>query len=330
MQPINRREQEPQSPPPPSVEFHSPDQSISAVAGGLRALSQSSASSADDPWRLEAELQDHRAIRYDEIHELMLPIYRSYEDWMTEAIYSAWYEVRGRLLLVGCCTGGQLQRLAQRMPAKLLTAIDLAPEMTRRTREKVPSSIEVRTLPFDRFMPSVPFDVVAFTGSLAAMPDLKAACEHAARMTVLGSRLVICAANGDWEYQEAARSSRARLLYPGWFWHRLKNHSRLQRVAELRAESPTSPHPPLTAGRIAAGFEARFGVRDQKTDFGVSRLFQDVVAIDPAQALRTIGPTRETRPYHRTVERLRKLDAALQRRHPEGGGVLAMLLDRLR
>lgn len=303
---------------------------MGAVADGLRALSQSAVPSSEDPWRLEVERQDKRAVRYDEIHELTLPIYRAYEDWITEAIYSAWYEVRGRVLLVGCGTGAQLQRLALRMPAKLLTAIDLAPEMTRRAREKIPSTIEVRTIPFDRFMPSVPFDTIAFTGSLAAMPDLRAVCEHAAKMTVLGSRLVVCAANGDWEWSDPAKQRSVRLHYPSWYWHQLINRSHLARVANLRSEIPPSPHTELTPARITAGFEARFGLRDLKTEFGVSRLFQDVVAIDPRQALKTVGPTRESRPYMRTIDGLKKLDASFSKQKPDRGGLMAMLLDRLR
>ena len=329
MQPFDREPQTAIPPPPPSVETRTAAESTGAVADGLRALSQSVVP-PEDPWRLEVERQDKRAVRYDEIHELTLPIYRAYEDWITEAIYSAWYEVRGRVLLVGCGTGAQLQRLSLRMPAKLLTAIDLAPEMTRRAREKVPSTIEVRTIPFDRFMPSVPFDTIAFTGSLAAMPDLRAVCEHAAKMTVLGSRLVVCAANGEWEYSDPAKRGSARMLYPSWYWHRLLNRTQLARVASLQAAVPPSPHAELTPSRIATGFEARFGLRDLKTDFGITRLFEDVVAIDPRAALKTVGPTRETRPYMRTIDGLKKLDASFARQKPDRGGLMAMLFDRLR
>lgn len=332
MQPTDRDQQTATSsapPLPPPIETRTAAESAGAVADGLRALSQSSVP-PDDPWRLEVERQDRRAVRYDEIHELSLPVFRAYEDWMTEAIYSAWYEVRGRVLLVGCGTGAQLQRLALRMPAKMLTAIDVAPEMTRRAREKVPSNVEVRTIPFDRFMPSVPFDTIVFTGSLAAMPDLRAVCEHTAQMTVLGSRVVVCAANGDWEFADEAKRRSARMLYPGWYWHRLVNSSHLARVNSLAAAIPPSPHPALSPARIATGFEARFGLRDLKTEFGVTRLFEDALAIDPRSALKTVGPTREARPYMRTIERLKKHDAAFGKQNRDRGGVLAMLLDRLR
>jgi len=73
------------------------------LTNGLRALAGSHAAEAasDAAWRSEVERQDKRAVVYDAVYEGLLSCFRAYEDWTTEAIYSAWYEGRGRLLLVG-------------------------------------------------------------------------------------------------------------------------------------------------------------------------------------------------------------------------------------
>ena len=319
---------QPQLDQPTGEVVRSSGESTRDVAEGLRALAESSAQSADSGVDAEAERQNRRALVYDDLHEIIQPCFRSYEDWITEAIYSAWYEGRGRLLLVGCGTGGQLQRLVQRMPAKLITAIDISPQMTRRAREKVPATPDIRTVSFAGHQPVVPFDVVAFNGSLAAMPDLRAAAQHAAGMTLHGSRIVIYVRNGGWEWEDAAKRGSARMHHPLWYFHRWKNQARMVEVARM-SEGLASPHPLLTADKIGAAFEGRFGLRDQRTAFGVTRLFENVIAVPREQSLETVGQTRERRPWIRTIERLRGLDEAFEKRRPMGGGLLAMLYDKL-
>jgi SAM-dependent methyltransferase len=326
--------QQPQigSSPEQPVQTRSSGQSIDDVANGLRALANASPPAALPPTgdgvAAEIERQNRRAVVYDELYEVIQPCFRAYEDWTAEAIYSAWYEGRGRLLLVGCGTGAQLQRLAQRMPVKLITAIDVSPQMARRAREKAPGVPEVRTVAFANYQPVVPFDVVAFTGALAAMPDLRAAAEHTARMTLHGSRVVICARNGGWAWQEEAQQRPARWKNPSWYWARWRNQARIATAAKLSAELD-SPHAPLTQARIGAGFEGRFGLRHQRSSFGVTRLFENVLAVPHEQALETVGQTRERRPWMRSLERLHRLDEAFEKSHPMGGGVLAMLYDKL-
>jgi hypothetical protein len=113
----------------------------------------------------------------------------------------------------------------------------------------------------------VPFDVIALNGSLAAMPDLHAAAEHIAGMTVHGSRIVISVRNGDWIWQDAARRRIAHLTHPSWYRHRLMSASRIAEIA--RVSTPVaSPHPLLTARQISEAFEGRFGLRDQRSGFG--------------------------------------------------------------
>ena len=304
----------------------SSEQSTRDVAEGLRALADSSA--AGGGVNAEVERQNRRALVYDDLHEIVQPCFRSYEDWITEAIYSAWYEGRGRLLLVGCGTGALLQRLVQRMPAKLITAIDISPRMARRAREKVPATPDIRTVGFLGHQPVVPFDVIAFNGSLAAMPDLHAAAQHAAGMTLHGSRIVISVRNGGWEWEDAAKRSSARMHHPLWYFHQWRNKARMAEVARM-SEGLASPHALLTAEKIGAAFEGRFGLRDQRTAFGVTRLFEDVIAVPRDQGLETVGQTRERRPWMGAVDRLRGLDRAFQKRHPMGGGLLAMLYDKL-
>ena len=324
MQPINQQQQQ------PIVATRSPEQSNEDVASGLRALAGSSASLDGETcaWGAEVERQNRRAVVYDDLHEIVQPCFRSYEDWTAEAIYSGWYEGRGRLLVVGCGTGALLQRLAQRMPTKLITAIDVSSQMARRARDKVPSIPDVRTTAFASYRPVVPFDVVAFTGSLAALPDLAAAADHTARMTLHGSRIVICLRNGDWAFADPARQSSARLHYPSWYLTRWRNQQRIAEAAKL-LDKLASPHPDLTSAKILAAFEGRFGLRDQRTDFGVTRLFESIIAVPRDQALETVGQTREVRPWMRGVERLRKQDDGFAKQHPMGGGLLAMLLDKL-
>lgn len=287
-----------------------PDQAVHNVIDGLRALSGSN----------EVSRQDLRAAVYDDLYETRQPCFRYYEDWTAEAVYSAWYERRGRLLVVGCGTGTLLQRLLQRMPARLITAIDWSPQMTRRAREKVPGIPEIRTIDFAGYRPVVPFDVVVFNGGLAAMPDLAAAAQHTAVMTLHGSRVVISLRNGEWDARPGS--------YPSWYWHRCVNARRITEVARLTSPF-ASPHALLTARQIAAAFEGRFGLRDQRTDFGVTRLFENVIVVPREQRLQTVGLTRERRPWMREVERLRKHDEAHAARHPMGGGLLAMLFDKL-
>jgi SAM-dependent methyltransferase len=317
-------------PPLHASETASPEQSVEDVVSGLRALSGVSPpiESGLGERSVEVERQDLRAAIYDDLYEIRQPCFRAYEDWIAEAIYSAWYEGRGRLLVVGCGTGTLLQRLVQRMPAKLITGIDPSPQMTRRAREKVPAVPEIRTVAFERYQPVVPFDVIAFNGSLAAMPDLHAAAEHIAGMTVHGSRIVISVRNGDWIWQDAARRRIAHLMHPSWYRHRLMNAGRIADIA--RVSTPvTSPHPLLTARQISEAFEGRFGLRDQRSGFGVTRLFESVIAVPPEQGLKTVGLTREDRPWMGSVERLWCQDEAFAKRHPMGGGILAMLFDML-
>ena len=327
-QPTSDKQQQQQQ--EPVVETRSLEQSNQDVASGLRALAGASAPMEGEScaWDVEAERQNRRAAVYDDLHEIAQPCFRAYEDWTAEAIYSGWYEGRGRLLVVGCGTGALLQRLAQRMPTKLITAIDISAQMARRAREKVPAVPDVRTSAFAAFQPVVPFDVVAFTGSLAALPDLAAAADHTARMTLHGSRIVICLRNGDWALADPSRQSSARLKYPRWYMTRWRNQKRIEEVAKLSANL-ASPHPELNSTKVLAAFEGRFGLRDQRTDFGVTRLFESVIAVPREQALATVGQTREVRPWMRSVERLRKQDEIFAKQHPMGGGLLAMLFDKL-
>jgi SAM-dependent methyltransferase len=294
----------------PDTELKPPEQATEDVVAGLRALSGSS----------EASRQDRRAEIYDELYEIRQPCFRYYEDWIAEAVYSAWYEGRGRLLVVGCGTGTLLQRLALRMPAKLITGIDASPQMARRAREKVPAVPEIRTVPFESYQPVVPFDVVVFNGVLAAMPDLHSTAEHTAAMTLHGSRVVICVRNGEWKARPGG--------HPSWYWRRWINRGRIAEIAQM-TEPVRSPHAALTAGKIFDAFGGRFGLRDQRSAFGVMRLFEDVIAVPREQALQTVGLTREWRPWMGVVDRLRRLDEAFAKRHPMGGGLLAMLLDKL-
>ena len=81
--------------------------------------------------------------------------------------------------------------------------------------------------------------------------------------------------------------------------------------------------------KLLEAFDGRFGLRDQRTDFGVTRLFENVIAVPREERLETVGQTRERRPWTGSIEKLRKLDAAFAKRHPAGGGLLAMLLDKL-
>ena len=313
------------------METRTPEQSIADLTSGLRALAGSHAAEAasDGAWRSEVERQDKRAGIYDEVYEGLLPCFRAYEDWVTEAIYSAWYEGRGRLLVVGCGAGGQLKRLAQRMPVKLITAIDLSPEMTKRAREKNPAIHEIRTIPFDRYQPAVPFDVVAFTGALAAMPDLRAAASHAAQMTLHGSRIVVCARNVDWLWRDPAGQSKARLRYPlSWLGSTLAGRKWAGLAAE-RAKGLESPHPELTPESVKQAFGSRFGLRSELTAFGVTRLFEGRLAIPPDQVPDTFGPTRERRPWTRAIERLQSADESFNRQHPLEGGLFALLFDKL-
>ena len=323
-------DKQPQTKPEPVVETRSPEQSSQDVVSGLRALADSNALFGGEAsvGNAEAERQNRRAVIYDELYEIMQPCFRAYEDWFTEAIYSAWYEGRGRLLLVGSGTGAQVQRLAQRMPTKLITAIDVSSQMARRAREKVLAAPDIRTVNFGAYQPVVPFDVVAFNGSLAAMPDLAAAVQNTARMTLHGSRIVICARNGDWALADPSRQSAARRAHPSWYLARWRNQQRIAEIAKLSA-GLASPHPELTSAKIMAAFEGRFGLRSQRTDFGVTRLFESVIAVPRDQALDTVGVTREYRPWMRSVERLRKQDEAFAKQHPNGGGLLAMLFDKL-
>jgi SAM-dependent methyltransferase len=309
------REQEIPSDPTP------PEAAVENVVSGLRALASSSPpdQGIDEAAAAEMRRQDARAAVYDELFEIRQPCFRLYEDWITEAVYSAWYEGRGRLLVVGCGTGTLVQRLVQRMPARLITAIDLSQQMTRRAREKAPSIPEVRAVPFTSFHPVVPFDVVVLNGSLAAMPDLSSIADHTASMTLHGSRVVICVRNGDW---------RAGMRPPAWYWQRLINRRRIAEAAAL-GEGLSSPHSELTAARIKQAFGGRFGLRDERTDFGVTRLFESVLVVPRNQALQTVGMTRERRPWMGTAGRLRKADAVFAKRHPMGGGLLAMLFDKL-
>lgn len=315
----------PDSEPPPEQEISAdptpPEAAVDNVVSGLRALASTSPPGHGIYEAVAAEMrrQDARAEVYDELFEIRRPCFRLYEDWITEAVYSAWYEGRGRLLVVGCGTGTLLQRLVQRMPAKLITAIDLSQQMTRRAREKAPSIPEVRTVPFTSFHPVVPFDVVVFNGSLAAMADLRAVADHAAGMTLHGSRVVICVRNGGW---------RAGMRPPAWYWQRLINGRRMAEAAAL-GQGLSSPHTELTGACITQAFEGRFGLRDQRTDFGVTRLFESVLVVPRDQALQTVGLTRERRPWMRTTGRLRKGDTVYARRYPMGGGLLAMLFDKL-
>jgi SAM-dependent methyltransferase len=301
------------------------------VVSGLRALSGSSPPPVEGElidWSAEIDRQNQRATVYDELYEILQPCFRSYEDWITEAVYSAWYEGRGRLLVVGCGTGTLLQRLVQRMPARLITAIDVSPRMAQRAREKAPAVGDIRTSAFDRYRPAVPFDAIAFAGALAAMPDMRAVVNHTAGMTLHGSRVVICVRNGDWVWQDSAQRQRAQLSHPSWYWKRWINGNRIDEISSL-AESLASPHALLTAGRISSAFAGRFGLRDERTDFGVTRLFETVIAVPREQSLQTVGQTRERRPWMASVERLRKLDEVFTKRHPMGGGLLAMLFDKL-
>ncbi len=300
------------------------------VVSGLRALSGASPPIEAGLGERTAEVErlDLLAAIYDDLYEIRQPCFRAYEDWIAEAIYSAWYEGRGRLLVVGCGTGTLLQRLAQRMPAKLITGIDLSPQMTRRAREKVPAVPEIRTVAFEKYRPVVPFDVIAFNGSLAAMPDLRAAAEHIAGMTVHGSRIVISVRNGDWIWQDPGRRRIALLMHPGWYRHRLMNAGRIADIAKVSAPL-ASPHPLLTARQISEAFEGRFGLRDQRSGFGVTRLFESVIAVPREQGLKTVGLTREDRPWMKSVEQLWRQDEAFAKRHPIGGGILAMLFDML-
>ena len=316
--------------PTTSPEIASPEESIEFVASGLRALSSACPpfEGAAIDWSAEIARQNQRAAAYDDLYEIVQPCFRAYEDWITEAIYSAWYEGRGRLLVVGCGTGGLLQRLTQRMPSRLITALDVSPQMAQRAREKVLAVPEIRTTAFDAYRPVVPFDVIAFNGALAAMPDLRAVANHTAGMTLHGSRIVICARNGDWLWQDPASLRRARLRHPGWYWKRWLNGSRIAQIASL-SESLASPHRLLTAARISEAFAGRFGLRDERTGFGVTRLFESVIAVPREQALQTVGQTREWRPWIGSVERLRKLDEVFARKHPMAGGLLAMLFDKL-
>lgn len=316
---------------PEGMETRSPEESIADLTNGLRALAGSHAAEAasDSAWRSEVERQDKRAAIYDEVYEGLLPCFRAYEDWVTEAIYSAWYEGRGRLLLVGCGPGGQLKRLAQRMPVKLITAIDVSPEMTKRAREKNPAIHEIRTIPFDRYQPAVPFDVVAFTGSLAAMPDLRAAATHAAQMTLHGSRIVVCARNGDWLWRDPARHTAARLRYPfSWLGTSMLRRKWAAKAAECVA-GLESPHDELTPEVVKQAFGSRFGLRSEVTAFGVTRLFEYRLAVPPAQVPDTYGPTRERRPWTRAMERLQAADESFGKKHPLEGGLFALLFDKL-
>ena len=147
-------------------------------------------------------------------------------------------------------------------------------------------------------------------------------------MTLHGSRIVICLRNGDWALANPSLQSSARLRHPSWFLTRWRNQQRIAEVAKLSA-SLASPHPELNSAKIMAAFEGRFGLRSQRTDFGVTRLFESVIAVPRNQALDTVGQTRENRPWMRSVERLRKQDEAFAKQHPMGGGLLAMLFDKL-
>ena len=300
---------------------------MNSVVNGLRALA--GAAAVENPASTdEATRQNLRAAIYDDLYETLLPCFRAYEDWVAEAVYSAWYEGRGRLLVVGCGSGGLLQRLSQRMPAKLITAIDVSPQMARRAREKALAVPEIRTVPYDSYLPVVPFDVVAFNNSLTAMGDLRAVANHTADMTLHGSRIVICVRNGNWLWRDPALERKARLNNPSWYWKRWINGKRIAEIAAMKAPV-ASPHPLLTAGKLLEAFEGRFGLRDQRTDFGVTRLFEEVIAVPREERLETVGQTRERRPWMGSVEKLRKLDAAFSKQHPGGGGLLAMLLDKL-
>ncbi len=334
MQPSFDNQFLPLEPPTPdrAPESFTSDKTIDLVTGGLRALAGAAPPPAPEldlaKWAHETARQSQRAATYDNVYETLQPCFRSYEDWVTEAVYSACYEGRGRLLVVGCGTGGLLQRLCQRMPAKLITAIDVSPEMARRAREKAPAVPEILTVPFDSYRPVVPFDAVAFTGSLSAMPDLRAVANHTAGMTFHGSRIVICARNGKWLWQDAGPRRNARLSNPLWYWKRWINNKRIAEIAAMTA-LVASPHELLDAGKILQAFEGRFGLRDQRTDFGVTRSFENVISVPRDQGLETVGQTRASRPWMASVERLRKLDEAFARKHPEGGGLLAMLFDKL-
>ncbi|MBM3794121.1 MAG: hypothetical protein FJW31_08625 [Acidobacteria bacterium] len=215
------------------------------------------------------------------------------------------------------------------MPVKLITAIDVAPEMTKRAREKKPAIHEIRTVPFDRYQPAVPFDVVAFTGALAAMPDLRNAANHAAQLTLHGSRIVVCARNGDWLWRNPASHASARLRYPmSWLgasvWRRKWAAAAADRLAGL-----TSPHPDRTPEIVKQAFGSRFGLRSELTDFGVTRLFEYGLAIPASQTPETYGPTGERRPWTRAMDRLKAADEAFGKKHPLEGGHFALLFDKL-
>ncbi len=299
---------------------------MNSVVDGLRALA--GAAVENPAWTEEITRQNQRAAIYDDLYETLQPCFRAYEDWVAEAVYSAWYEGRGRLLVVGCGSGGLLQRLSQRMSAKLIAAIDVSPQMARRAREKALAIPEIRTIAFDSYHPVVPFDVVVFNNSLTAMGDLRAVVKHTADMTLHGSRIVVCVRNEDWLWQDPAQERKARLNNPGWYWKRWINGKRIAEIAAMNA-SVASPHPLLSAGKLLDAFDGRFGLRDQRTDFGVTRLFENVIAVPREERLETVGQTRERRPWMGSVERLRELDAAFAKQHPESGGLLAMLFDKL-
>ena len=160
------------------------------------------------------------------------------------------------------------------------------------------------------------------------MGDLRAVANHTADLTLHGSRIVICVRNGDWLWQDPALERKARLNHPGWHWKRWINRKRIAEIAAMNT-AIASPHPLLNAAKLLEAFDGRFGLRDQRTDFGVTRLFENVIAVPREERLETVGQTRERRPWTGSIEKLRKLDAAFAKRHPAGGGLLAMLLDKL-
>ena len=103
----------------------------------------------------------------------------------------------------------------------------------------------------------------------------------------------------------------------------------------MAAPIPT-PYSPEAAMRWAAG-----GDRDPLWPLGIGFLLALILHVGAGaststmkaqtreERLETVGQTRERRPWTGSIEKLRKLDAAFAKRHPAGGGLLAMLLDKL-
>jgi 2-polyprenyl-3-methyl-5-hydroxy-6-metoxy-1,4-benzoquinol methylase len=291
------------------------------------AATEHSSQSIRSRWEAESAAGDRWAAVYDDVYDTWQPCYRAYRERIAEVVYSLWYEGRGRVLDAGCGTGAVLELLSTRIPARMLAGVDLAPRMVQHCSDRL-KGIELCTTPVEEYVAAEPFDVVVFANSLRHMPDHGLVAKHLAGLLLPGARVVVFEPNPDWLYLNPWLGRRARYLSPSWLQWRLLGGLQMQRTRQAIAAMPSSPQAAVTAQNLAEAFAPHLRLRSQRTSFGVTRLFEEVITDSKPAPNPTRPVCHQKRPWSSTLARLQHADRRFSDRHPGAGGMLELVFEK--